>query len=525
MTNTINVGDVRDFDVMLKRRIVLYREKLRAWLSPHQLTLKEARVHKVLIPMVGVYTPGWQALPAVSWEFIELVTKEGIIGTGEWSVNLDEKARNCLTKLRNSPQQNLLDPALEEPLFMAWWDLVGQVLKKPLHILWGELFEVGFSPPDKVPMAAYTWQRFPDQDGKGEVTYETWPNFAGECAQKGFPAVKVSMTTYQPEDHIELIPRIREAVGPETLIRIDAHGTWNFQEARRILRAIEPCNLEYAEQPVNSLLPQRYYPSNEKLPSRQTEEGGFQSEYYYRKMTDLRHEQRTPLSCHWWPPIVHPPGATEISNQWEPNWYLLERYEGADVSVPDIGLGPWGLWRIAQIAKFMGMHVTVHSNFELCLQLTFRASMVSALVYESERAGLYMGTTPRVCHPIDNETIHVSDDVIEGGQFNWEGGHLNLSSLPGHGLKLDPKRLKRYRYVPKVVAKHREYAQKIYSNYLLDRPRRTNQSGWPKFQAAERFHHHTYPYQVAHILGTEENQEIDAQLNREIDAQSKLERG
>ena len=342
-------------------------------------------------------------------------------------------------------------------------------------------------------------------EGKGAVTFDSWPRYTAELACKGFPSIKISMSAYEPEDHIELIHRIREAVGAGTAIRIDSHGTWNFQEARRILHAVEDCNLEYIEQPFNSLLPRPFYPPGEPIPKRMPDRGGYQAEYYFRKMTDLRKELRTPLSCHWWtPPIVHPPGATEMSNQWEPNWYMLERYEAADVSVPDIGLGPWGLWRLTQLAKFMGMHVTVHSNFELCMQLSFRAAMTSALVYESERAGLYMGTTPRTCHPIDNETISVSDDVIEGGQFDWTGGHLKLSELPGHGLRLDPERLECYRYTPEAVAKYRAYAERIYSNYVLDRPRRTNQAGWPKQQKAERFDHHISPYEAAGILGAEE---------------------
>jgi len=511
----LNIDDVRDFDAMLKRRCTRYREKLRDWLAPHRLTLREARRHKVLIPMVGVYTPGWQALPACSWEFVELVTEQGLVGTGEWPIEVGDKTKRCLDKLRGDRRRNLCDPDLEEPLYMAWWDLIGQVLRKPLHSLWAELFEVGFTPPEYVPMAAYTWQRFPNLDGRGEVTLDTWPEFAAGYTRQGFPAVKISMTAYQPEDHVELIHRLREAVGPEAAIRIDAHGTWNYQEARQILPTVEDCNLEYIEQPFNSLLPQRYYPPGEPLPLRDPGRGGFQAEYYFRKMTDLRCALRTPLSCHWWtPPIVHPPGASEMANRWEPNWYLLERYEAADVSAPDIGLGPWGLWRLTQLAKFMGMHVTVHSNFELCLHLSFRAAMVSALVYESERAGLYMGTTPRPCHPIDNETVQVSDDVVKGGQFDWAGGHLKLSSNPGHGLQLDPERLEQYRYRPESPAKYRAFARKIYDNYMLDRPRRTNQSGWPKRQKAERFHRHVFPYQLASVLGAEEVQESDVELNR-----------
>jgi len=164
----MSLDDVRDFDAMLQRRIGLYREKFRDWLAPHRLTLAEARVRKVLIPMRGVYTPGWQALPAISWAFIELVTKEGLVATGEWPIDLDDSARTCLDQLSNSSGQNLLDPALEEPLYMAWWDLVGRVLGKPLHRLWADLFDRGFEPPPEVPMAAYTWQRFPDQNGDGD---------------------------------------------------------------------------------------------------------------------------------------------------------------------------------------------------------------------------------------------------------------------------------------------------------------------------------------------------------------------
>src|SRR4051812_27547993 len=174
------IDDLKDFDAFLKRRCTLLRTKLRDFLAGKSLTLAAARRHKVLIPMVGVYTPGWQALPACSWEFIELVTREGITGTGEWSMRLDQPANDALTVLKEQPNKNLLDGDLEIPLFMAWWDLVGEVLGKPLHELWADLFEVGFVPPGAVPLAAYTWQRFPDAEGRDAVTFESWPSFARE---------------------------------------------------------------------------------------------------------------------------------------------------------------------------------------------------------------------------------------------------------------------------------------------------------------------------------------------------------
>jgi hypothetical protein len=66
--------------------------------------------------------------------------------------------------------------------------------------------------------------------------------------------------------------------------------------------------------------------------------------------------------------------------------------------------------------------------------------------------------------------------------------------------------LPRYAYTPEAVRPYLEYARKIYANYLLDRPRRTSQSDWPKKGGPEPFDQHVWPYQFAGILGAEENE-------------------
>ncbi|MAE64434.1 MAG: hypothetical protein CMJ18_09205 [Phycisphaeraceae bacterium] len=500
---------------MLRRRSDGFRQKLRDWLAGKTLTLAEARVSRVLVPMVGIYTPGFQALPACSWTFVELVTNEGLVGTGEWQIDIGDDTRACLDRLRGDANHNLLDLEHEQPLYMAWWDLVGQALGRPLHLLWADLFERGFDPPGRVPMAAYTWQRFADAQGRDAVTFETWPDHAKMQAELGFPAIKMSCAAYQPEDHIEVIHRVREAIGPDVRLRFDPHGTWNLAEARRILRAVEDCDIEFVEQPVCALLPRLFYPEGEPVPQRSGDGRGFQAEYYFRYMTQLRQEQPIPLSCHWWtPPIVYPPGASPASDRWEPDWTMMQLYDAADIASPDIGLGPWGLWRLYELARFMGMRLTLHSNFELCLQLYFRCAMAAALMTDRQSAGLYMGSAPRPCHPIDNETIQVSDDVIEGGQFDFTGGHVRLTDAPGHGLKLDPQRVEKYRYTKEAADAHKAQEQKLYSNYMIDRPRRTTQSGWPKPPGPESVDRHFFPYEIAKIFGEDETQEVDVKLNR-----------
>jgi hypothetical protein len=141
-----DIHDIRAFDAFLNSQCELARSRLADLLAPHRLTVAEARVHRVLIPMVGTYTPGFQALPAASWGFVELATHEGLVGTGEWSIDLPSETRRALERIEGDPEMNILSLPFEEPLFMAWWDLVGQVLDRPLHRLWAELFDVGLSP-------------------------------------------------------------------------------------------------------------------------------------------------------------------------------------------------------------------------------------------------------------------------------------------------------------------------------------------------------------------------------------------
>jgi len=506
------VDDLREFDRYLKQRCVEVRGDLEERLANKRLTLAEARVHRVLMPMVGVYTPGFQALPATSWAFVELVTEEGPVGTGEWSIDLDRPARDALGRLEADRGLNLLEPGFEEPFFMAWWDLVGQVLETPLHRLWADLFDVGFDPPARIPLAAYSWNRFPDVDGNDAVTAETWPDFAAAQVAAGFGTVKVSMTSYDPDEYVDIIGRIRARIPAEAEIRIDSHGSWNFTEARRILPQLEPLRISYFEQPFNALLPDRFYPEGRKPPSDGVR--GFQAEYYFRKLEQLRAHTTIPFSDHWWtPPIVQPRGVGRMANAWEPNWHLIERYDPVDISNPDIGLGVFGLWRLLQLARFMGLHVTLHSNFELGLQSTFRSAMFSALGYYPESAGLYLGTPPRLCLAMDTEYNQVRDDVLVDGKVPFVDGHFELSPEPGHGRRLDPNRLEQYRYTDEAVRPHREHALRIFEHYELDRPRRRTMAGWPKSPGPERIDRLTYPYDVTSVLQLDRPQDIDVELN------------
>ena len=72
---------------------------------------------------------------------------------------------------------------------------------------------------------------------------------AMEFKNAGFPAIKVKLGTTTRED-VDRIRAIREAVGPDYPIRIDANQGWDTITAIRTLKALEPFGIEHCEEPV-----------------------------------------------------------------------------------------------------------------------------------------------------------------------------------------------------------------------------------------------------------------------------------
>ncbi|MGZ5245392.1 MAG: mandelate racemase/muconate lactonizing enzyme family protein [Bacteroidia bacterium] len=67
--------------------------------------------------------------------------------------------------------------------------------------------------------------------------------------QKGFRIIKVKLGESKEKD-IERIRQIREAIGDEIPLRIDANQGWETDEAIEILSALEPYNIQHCEEPI-----------------------------------------------------------------------------------------------------------------------------------------------------------------------------------------------------------------------------------------------------------------------------------
>ncbi|WJL96436.1 o-succinylbenzoate synthase [Microbacterium sp. ET2] len=78
---------------------------------------------------------------------------------------------------------------------------------------------------------------------------EVLARFAGCRTAK----VKVADPGQRLDDDVARVAAVREAMGPEGRIRIDANGAWNIDEAEHAVRAMEHYDLEYVEQPCASI--------------------------------------------------------------------------------------------------------------------------------------------------------------------------------------------------------------------------------------------------------------------------------
>jgi O-succinylbenzoate synthase len=65
--------------------------------------------------------------------------------------------------------------------------------------------------------------------------------------------VKVAERGQSEADDIERVEAVRDAIGPDGRIRVDANGGWDVPTAKRMLAQLERFGLEYAEQPCATL--------------------------------------------------------------------------------------------------------------------------------------------------------------------------------------------------------------------------------------------------------------------------------
>jgi len=189
--------------------------------------------HNVIVKIITDYdVVGWgESSPS---ERVTGETAETVIKTlGKIAVKLIG-----MCPLRIEQDVELMDsvvdgnPAAKAAIDMALHDILGKTVRKPLFMLIGGyrtevLTDITLSIKSPKEMA----------------------NDAVKAIKKGFKALKVKVGVNPVED-VERIKLIRESVGSDAQIRIDANQGWTPKQAIEALNKIEKFNIQFAEQPV-----------------------------------------------------------------------------------------------------------------------------------------------------------------------------------------------------------------------------------------------------------------------------------
>lgn len=196
--------------------------------------------------------------------FIRVQTDEGLYGVGECSafpMIVGETQATCYEMAKDfsalwkgkdalqlEDRMNELhgftafNATIKSAFDMALYDIAAKAVNLPLyHFLGGQKkvmetdLTIGIARPAEMAATAFEYKAM------------------------GVTMIKIKLGKHKDDD-VERVRRIREAVGGEMILRIDANQGWNYESAAYALQAMAPYNIQFCEQPM------RYW-DDHKLPA------------------------------------------------------------------------------------------------------------------------------------------------------------------------------------------------------------------------------------------------------------------
>lgn len=334
------------------------------------------------------YTIAYKTITTVENLFVRLETDTGLVGlgagspsehvTGEYmedsfnsldlyaeSLLLGKDVRTYQAILKQSLHVLSAMPAARAAIDIALHDLFAQYLGIPLVDFFGRAHK---GLPTSVTIGILPL----------EETLEAGRQFVAE----GFNIIKLK-TGKSVEQDIETFIKLRETVGPDMIIRVDANQGYNTRELLQFVDAAAPLGLEFVEQPVKH--------------------GSFQ------QMLTLPEEVRS--NCAADEDLLDVADAINLAQKPLPFGIYnikLMKCGGIDQAM-----------RIAGIAQQVGIDLMWGCNDESIISIT--AALHAALANPATR---YLDL---------DGSFDLARDLVTGG-FILQNGYLYTNDLPGLGL-------------------------------------------------------------------------------------------
>ncbi|HWB53751.1 MAG TPA: mandelate racemase/muconate lactonizing enzyme family protein [Tepidisphaeraceae bacterium] len=264
---------------------------------------------------------------------------------------------------------------------MALWDLVGKAQNKSVYEL------LGGKVRDYVATKWSVSGLAPDKS----KAIAKW------AIDKGFKKMKVKVGL-GPDDDVARVRAVREIVGPDMKLGVDANGGWpNAEIAIATIKRLREFNIYFAEQPV---------PAGDPEEMAQVKRG-----------IDI--------------PVVADESIYTMADA-----QAHVRAKACDVFSIYVGksggIGP--AMEIAKFAKNNGIACTIGSNLELAVGS-------AAMVHLGMAAA---GVTPDQ-YPCDIIGPFYYEDKLESAGSDIKPGQVRPSALPGLGVELDDVKVEKYR--------------------------------------------------------------------------------
>jgi L-Ala-D/L-Glu epimerase len=221
----------------------------------NSLKIKETEVIKLNIPLKEPVILSLGATYKTENFLINIYTDAGLTGTGEASplrqivgeiqssgfemgkqLAAVIKGKDALAiedRLNDLDHEIAGNPTLKSAFDMALYDLLGKSAGMPLYRL------LGGSNQKEIITDMTVYLGAPEKMAAQALQYK----------REGFPSIKVKLGTTEKED-VARIRAIREAIGYEIPLRIDANQGWDTVTAIRTLKALEKYDIEHCEEPI-----------------------------------------------------------------------------------------------------------------------------------------------------------------------------------------------------------------------------------------------------------------------------------
>ena len=219
------------------------------------ITIQQIELYKLSIPLIEPFITSLGRDDHAENVLVKIITKEGITGFGECSPYMPitgESQETCfivgqyfakILKGKNALAIEECIGAMDKLIYgntsiksafdMALYDIASQHARVPLYKFLG-------GKNDKTIITDYTVSIADPQKMADDAV---------KIKAEGYPFIKIKLGKNGETDVLR-IKMIREAVGNEIPLRIDANQGWNVEEAIKTLQALGTFNIQHCEEPI-----------------------------------------------------------------------------------------------------------------------------------------------------------------------------------------------------------------------------------------------------------------------------------